>query len=917
MMQTESQANRDGRTGDAAVIRTPDQRVRVFVSSTLDELAPERIAAREAITQLRLTPVFFESGARPYPPRDLYQAYLAQSDIFLGLYWQRYGWVAPSMEVSGLEDEYQLSAGKPRLIYVKTPAPHPEPELQRLLDHIRADGVASYQKFSTPQELRERIVNDLAQLLTERFAQPLKAANTVHPAPLPVSRGRLIAREQEMTLVRELLMREDVGLVTLTGPGGVGKTRVAIQVATELASQFTDGAAFVSLASLNTPEKVAQTVAQALQVSETPGQSIGEHLLRYLHERNLLLVLDNVEQLVAAAPLATQALERAPHLKLLVTSREPLRVRTEQVVPLQPLALPDPMHLPDLESLARVPSVALFLERARAVNPAFALTTDNAATIVEICRHLDGLPLALELAVSRLSLLGPEALLARLKHHLPLLTQGARDLPERQQTLHNTLAWSYDLLEEREQHLFRNLSVFAGSFSLDAAKLVCTNENNSEDDAIELVAQLLDKSLIQSTDTLGAEPHFKMLETVREYALEQLAANGEEEVVRQRHADFYLHLAETAEPHLLSSERGGWLEQLDEAHDNLQSALAWSRENDGPQIGLRLAGALSWYWYLRGNLQEGRTFLEALLAQGGQTGRSVACGKALYGVSILTWAQGDLLVASARAEESVSLFRVQEDTYWLALALMMLGSIQVSQELLDVARSTLEESRTLLQRQDLTSMEAFVVYRLGQVAFIRHDVMEAKTLYQQSQEIFHREGDQLGEAIALSALGIVATAQDDTVAAQSLLAQSISLIRATGDRYDLMQLLITAGTVRVKQGDLQQAQNLFVESLRLWNSVGDQDSAIGVRLSLIGLAKLATAQGQAERSGRLLGAANSLSPSPGNFFSVTSRVDMDMDIAQNVAQAHTHLDKGAFEVGWSAGQAMTQKQAISCALQST
>ncbi len=917
MMQTEFQANRDDRTGDATVIRTPDQRVRVFVSSTLDELAPERIAAREAITQLRLTPVFFESGARPYPPRELYQAYLAQSDIFLGLYWQRYGWVAPSMEVSGLEDEYQLSAGKPRLIYVKTPAPHPEPELQRLLDHIRADGVASYQKFATSQELRERIVNDLAQLLTERFAQPLKAANTVHPAPLPVSRGRLIDREQEMALVRELLMREDVGLVTLTGPGGVGKTRVAIQVATELASQFTDGAAFVSLASLNTPEKVAQTVAQALHVSETPGQSIGEHLLRYLHERNLLLVLDNVEQLVAAAPLATQALERAPHLKLLVTSREPLRVRTEHVVPLQPLALPDPRHLPDLESLARVPSVALFLERARAVNPAFALTTDNAVTIVEICRHLDGLPLALELAVSRLSLLGPEALLARLKHHLPLLTQGARDLPKRQQTLHNTLAWSYDLLEEREQHLFRNLSVFAGSFSLDAAKLVCTNENNGEDDAIELVAQLLNKSLIQSTDTLGAEPHFRMLETVRDYALEQLAANGEEEVVRQRHADFYLHVAETAEPHLLSSERDGWLEQLDEAYDNLQSALAWSRENDVLQIGLRLAGALSWYWYLRGNLQEGRTFLEALLAQGGQTGRCVAHGKALYGVSILAWAQGDLLVASARAEESASLFRVQGDAYWLALALMMLGSIQVSQELLDVARSTLEESRVLLQEQDLPSMEAFVVYRLGQVAFIRHDVMEAKTLYQQSQEIFHREEDQLGEAIALSALGIVATAQDDTGAAQSLLAQSISLIRATGDRYDLMQLLITAGTMRVKQGDLQQAQNLFVESLRLWNSVGDQDGAIGVRLSLIGLAKVAMAQGQAERSGRLLGAANSLSLSPGNFFSVTSRVDMDMDIAQNVAQAHTHLDKGAFEVGWSAGQVMTQKQAISYALQST
>ena len=224
-------------TGEAPLIRTPDQRVRVFVSSTLDELAPERVAAREAIAQLHLTPVLFESGARPYPPRELYQAYLTQSDIFVGLYWQRYGWVAPSMEVSGLEDEYQLSAGKPRFIYIKTPAPEREPGLQRLLDRIRADGVASYQQFATPQELGERIANDLALLLTERFAQAPKTADDVHPAPLPVWRDHLIDREQEVALVRELLLREDVGLVTLTGPGGVGKTRVAVQVAAELAGK--------------------------------------------------------------------------------------------------------------------------------------------------------------------------------------------------------------------------------------------------------------------------------------------------------------------------------------------------------------------------------------------------------------------------------------------------------------------------------------------------------------------------------------------------------------------------------------------------------------------------------------------------------------------------------------------------------
>ncbi len=624
MIQTRSMMDGNSRPGETPVIRTPDQRVRVFVSSTLDELAPERVAAREAIAQLHLTPVLFESGARPYPPRELYQAYLMQSDIFLGLYWQRYGWVAPSMEVSGLEDEYQLSAGKPRLIYVKTPAPEREPGLQRLLDRIRADGEASYQQFTTPQELRERIANDLALLLTERFAQAPRTADTVHPAPLPVSRDHLIDREQEVALVRELLLREDVGLVTLTGPGGVGKTRVAVQVATRLASQFADGAAFVSLASLNDPEPVVQTIARALQVAEAPGQTIGERLLEYLRERHMLLVLDNVEQVVSAAPLATQALEGAAHLKLLVTSREPLRVRDEQVVPILPLTLPDPKGLSDLETLAQVPAIALFLERVRQARPDFALTTDNARAIVEICRRLDGLPLALELAAARLSLLTPQALLARMKHRLPVLTRGARDLPLRQQTLRNTIAWSYDLLEEREQHLFRQLAVFVGSFPLEAVESVGTDEESSpssdeeegEDDVVELVAQLLDKSLIQPSDTVDGEPRFRMLQTIREYALEQLAASGEEGAVKRRHADFYLRLAETAEPHLLHPERDEWLERLEHAHDNLRAALVWSSsENGAARTGLRLAGALSWFWYQRGYLREGRTFLEALLAQ--------------------------------------------------------------------------------------------------------------------------------------------------------------------------------------------------------------------------------------------------------------------------------------------------------------
>src|SRR5438876_2813097 len=622
-MQTDHPPNAESRPmeapGTTPVIRTPDQRVRVFVSSTLDELAPERAAAREAITQLRLTPVLFELGARPYPPRELYRAYLAQSDIFIGLYWQRYGWVAPGMQVSGLEDEYQLSSRKPKLIYIKTPAPEREQGLHTLLDRIRTEDTASYQKFATPEELRERIANDLAQLLTERFTTSAETPVPARLAPLPVPRRRLIDREQERAQAQALLQQEDVGLVTLTGPGGVGKTRLAVQVAADLVPQFTDGVAFISLASLKDPTLVVPTVARALGVSQTGDDSLDERLLEYLQPRDVLLVIDNAEQLISAAPLATQYLELAPRLKLLVTSREPLRVRAEQIVPVPPLALPDPAHLPDLEHLVQIPAVALFVERACEARPDFTLTSENAAPIVEICQRLDGLPLALELAAAVLSLLPPAALLARLERRRPLLTRGARDLPGRQQTLRNTIAWSYDLLEEGEQQLFRRLSVSAGGFTLEIVQAVCvfaadeTSSPAQADDGavLEQLAHLLDKSLVQAQQGTGGEPRFTLLETIREYAAEQLAASGEEAAVQERHAHYFLKLAEEAEPHLFRPEWESWLEQLSREDANLLAALAWSKANQGAvQIGLRLAGALNYYWFLLGYLREGRTWLE-------------------------------------------------------------------------------------------------------------------------------------------------------------------------------------------------------------------------------------------------------------------------------------------------------------------
>src|SRR5262245_24012755 len=342
---------------------------------------------------------------------------------------------------------------------------------------------------------------------------------------------------------------------TLSGPGGVGKTRLALQVAAEVAAQFTDGVAFISLSVLKDQTLVVPTIARALGVSQTGDGTLEQRLLAYLEPREVLLVLDNVEHLLAAAPLAAQALALAPRLKLLITSREPLRVRGEQIVPVSPLRLPDRAAIPDLEQLVQIPAVALFVERAREARPDFALTTENAASIVAICQRLDGLPLALELAAARLSVLSPAALQARLERGMPLLTRGARDLPERQQTLRNTIAWSYDLLSERDQQLFRRLAVFEGGFTLEAVQAVCvfdaasTVPSPEADDAaavLEQLAQLLDKSLLQALPGTGGEPRFAMLETIREYGQEQLVASGEAASVQQRHADYFLRLAEQA-----------------------------------------------------------------------------------------------------------------------------------------------------------------------------------------------------------------------------------------------------------------------------------------------------------------------------------------------------------------------------------
>jgi predicted ATPase len=948
----------------APAIRTPDQRIRVFVSSTLDELAPERAAARQAIAQLRLTPVLFELGARPYPPRDLYRAYLAQSDVFVGIYWQRYGWVAPGMDVSGLEDEERLAAGKPRLIYIKTPAPQREPRLQALLDRLRAEEVASYQKFTTADELREALANDLAVLLTERFAgatqpspSPTLAPAPVHfkrPAllPLPLPRDRLIDRAQEVAITSDLL-RSDSGLVTLTGPGGVGKTRVALAAAAQIADQFADGVAFFSLAALTDPQLVVATIAQGLGVAGEERRPVGERLLEALRDKQLLLVLDNLEQMVAAAaPWIATALAAAPRLKILATSREPLRVRGEHVVSIPPLAVPDQdvggsTTTPDVARLAEVASVELFVARARELQPDFALTRENAAAVAEICRRLDGLPLAIELAVARLPVLPPEGLLARLERRLPLLTHGPRDLPARQQTLRATLAWSYDLLTDRDKTLFRQLAVFAGGGTLAAAQAVCRvanpgdgeseRDSDPEEMALEGVASLVDQSLLQMRTSLSGEVRVAMLETIREYALEQLQASGETAAVQHRHAAYFLGLAEEALPHMYDADRDEWLVRLEDDEANLRAALAWTTENQRElsgggvpeqagsmvrETGLRLAGVLSYYWYMSGKLQEGRSWLERVLAQAGATEHlpqsasgQAALGVARFGLAGIALAQGDTATAAAQSALSEAIFRALGPAHklWLAYVLMQRGMVRISMGAPAEARPLLEESVALRREVGGDMGRAFVgqvLFQLGRAAQAEGDLESARTFYEQSLVVFRASSDTMSLALAANAARIVAATPSDEERARQMLAESLPPARRTRDRYERAQLLVDAGMTALRQGDPLQAQNLLAESLHLWGDIGAQG---GLARALAGLAEVATAREQAERAGRLYGAAQALLPPSGRLTTDTSGLEID----QNMTAARARLDPAAFAAGWTAGQLMTAGQATDYAREAT
>ena len=508
----------------------------------------------------------------------------------------------------------------------------------------------------------------------ESAAAPLAVAGPTRAHNLPPQLTSFVGREREVAAVVGLLLRPDVRLLTLTGPGGAGKTRLAVRAVEEVLPRFADGVRFVDLSSISDPGLVSIEIARMLGVKETGVLSPLNAVVAHLRDRHMLLVLDNFEQVVLAAPVAIQLLLACPGLTVLATSRVTLHVRGEQVYPVPPLTLPDPLQPASAQQLSQYESVQLFVLRAQAVKPEFAITTENAPAIAQICRRLDGLPLAIELAAAHVRYVPPQTIVARLGARLALLTGGAQDLPSRHQTLRATLDWSYDLLPDAARTLLARLAVFTGGCGLEAAEAVCVLDRpgghdplNGDADLLGDISSLVDHSLLREEERVAGEVAFSMPETVREYALARLAESGESEVIRERHAGYYLTLAEAAEQELKGPWQADWLRRLESERDNLRAALLWAHGSGQAQVGLRLAGALQWFWLMRGYFTEGRTLLARALAAAG--GSPAARAKALTGNGMLTWRQGDFEGAATLLQKALDLYRGLGDTAGAAFAL--------------------------------------------------------------------------------------------------------------------------------------------------------------------------------------------------------------------------------------------------------
>jgi predicted ATPase len=833
-------------------IRTRDQRLRVFVSSTIHELEAERAAARAAIEQLRLAPVMFESGANPHPAQAVYHAFIDQSDIFVGIYWERYGWIGPDTEVSGLEDELQTAGRMPRLLYVKRPAPEMEPGLDRMLKKIKGEGGLTYKPFASAEELRELLLNDLATLITERFGDTGQAG---HRSSVPAPVTGLVGRERDVAEVAGLVLATDHRLVVLTGVGGVGKTRLALAVLEETREEWEDGIAFADLSDVSDPALVPEAIAMALGFTRQGREAPLDTLERRLADRHVLIVLDNFDQVAEAAPLLPGLLERAPRVRLLVTSRVVLRVRGEREWRVEPLGLIPAEGEPD-----EAPAVRLFLDRIRDARPGFELSADDAEAVAELCRRLDGLPLALELAASWMRLLNPRQLLRRFDEHMQ--RPGALvDLPDRQRTMTATVEWSYQLLPEGAKTMLAQLSLFAAPFTADAVEAVCEHDAVT---AAENLAVLVDHNMVSPAERPDGERAFRMLNVIRHFVSERL---DNRDHIMGHLEKYLLDVLERA-----GAQHGsqGWARRLlDSEFPNLLVVLGWAAERQRPAGELLRRIGDVWVWLLvRGYLHRASalsTRIESWPPAGLRGERDMLARHWLLGFALQD--EGDFARLGAMADKVLPEARRQEEPARLGLWVMVRA----------VSRPYAAGSPAGGE-----SSEALAIAR--------------------------KAGDRVFLGYALSHRGMFLSIDGDCVQARSLHEEMLAVARSVGDDNLLAEAHYALALDALLEGDPGPAQSHLAAAARRY---ADIDHREGRARCIVALAALARQRQHAALAARLIGAAEGvraigLTPWPtvaeaeGRFISQIKAVLPEEEFSAAVRAGRDDTAAAAFDQAWAA-----------------
>jgi predicted ATPase/Tfp pilus assembly protein PilF len=747
------------------------------------------------------------------------------------------------------------------------------------------------------------------QVLHPQLRQDFPALRSLEATPnnLPQQITSFVGREHALRDVRELLGTNR--LLTLVGVGGLGKTRLSLQLGAEVLDDYADGVWFVEMAPLSDARLVHQAVASVLRVKEEPGRTVQEALLKFVRDRQLLVILDNCEHLIrACAGLANELLQSGPQVKVLASSRESLRVVGETTYALSTLSVPAPNGDLPVEMMTQYEAVNLFSDRARATQPTFRVNSNNAAAVADICHRLDGIPLAVELAAARVRALSVETIAERLTDRFRLLTGGGATSLPRQQTLRACIDWSYDLLTDAERVLLQRLAVFVGGWGLQGAEAVCTEGQIDKPSVLELLTRLVEKSLVEFEAESG---RYRLLETVRQYARDRQVESGPDETVRDRHRDYYLALAEEAESKLKGAQQAEWLRRLDDEHENLRAALGWSLVEPGSGAGLRLCGALQRYWWTRGHLGEGRAWCMRALENVGADVRSPERAKALSAEGQLAYFQGDYAASRARHEESLAIRRKLGDQLGVGASLSSLGNVSYEQGDLSAARALYEECLAILRDVGSRSGVATSLNNLGFVLSELGDHAAASALHGESLAIKRELGDRSGIAHSLNNLGRVAYQQGKFGSAQTLYEESLAIRREIGDRIGIASSLNNLGTLSYDQGDFSSARTMHMEALAIWAELDDLQ---GIAYSLEGLAPLEAALGSYIRAARRWGAAERLRAEIGSPLSPQEQARYVKIVSS--ARANQVVD-AAFDRAWQEGHSWTLAQAIAFALEPT